>query len=342
MQGEESKKPEKMKLSGHDQGVMQTSNDALATKVYASDLGYFKDDFSKLFLQRKRKMYPIINRGTWARVQSYRQVIMKFLQVFQACDNVNIISLGCGYDVTYYWLLQLYPELREKLSYVEIDYDRVVNQKIEVIKKNGELHKIVAGDTGLQCDYEIDLPKYKLFACDVRNTEQMSQKLQQMYGDQYADFKRSPTLVLTECLLIYLKAADTQKILKWCNTEFQESPFLSLLNYEMINPNDNFGQMMVDNLKDRGCELLGFDDCPDLNAQILRIESNWDPTVEVHALDMFQVYQKSLDTAEKQRIEKLEIFDEFEEWQLLQSHYCLVLAKRFTDATQEMASNICI
>lgn len=32
--------------------------------------------------------------------------------------------------------------------------------------------------------------------------------------------------------------------------------------------------------------------------------------------------------AERSRIEKLEIFDEFEEWDLLQSHYCLCLSSR--------------
>ena len=69
-----------MKLSGHDQAVMATSNDALITKVYASEKGYFEDKYSKHFVKNKRKMYPIINRGTWARVQGYRQVIIRFLQ----------------------------------------------------------------------------------------------------------------------------------------------------------------------------------------------------------------------------------------------------------------------
>ena len=44
-------KKEKMKLSGHDQAVMATSNDALATKVYAAQLNYFVDPYSKLFLK---------------------------------------------------------------------------------------------------------------------------------------------------------------------------------------------------------------------------------------------------------------------------------------------------
>ena len=43
---------------------------------------------------------------------------------------------------------------------------------------------------------------------------------------------------------------------------------------------------------------------------------------------MDKVYTFHLDAAERIRIEKLEMFDEFEEWQLLQNHYCLTLAKR--------------
>ena len=43
---------------------------------------------------------------------------------------------------------------------------------------------------------------------------------------------------------------------------------------------------------------------------------------------MSEIYAKKLDQTEKKRIEKLEIFDEFEEWELLQKHYCLCLGKR--------------
>lgn len=47
--------------------------------------------------------------------------------------------------------------------------------------------------------------------------------------------------------------------------------------------------------------------------------------------NMNEVYYKKLDQAERLRIEKLEIFDEFEEWELLQKHYCLCLGKRISD-----------
>ena len=72
---------------------------------YASGLGYFKDPYCSLFLKTKKKMYPIINRGTWARVFSFRSVIKKFLEAYKDDpEGVNIMSLGAGYDTTFFWI----------------------------------------------------------------------------------------------------------------------------------------------------------------------------------------------------------------------------------------------
>jgi len=47
---------------------------------------------------------------------------------------------------------------------------------------------------------------------------------------------------------------------------------------------------------------------------------------------MTTVYNSRLNQTEKQRIERIEMFDEFEEWLLLQGHYCLVYCYRVPDA----------
>ena len=83
--------------------------------------------------------------------------------------------------------------------------------------------------------------------------------------------KSKPTLVLTECLLVYLKNEDSNKIIQWCSSFFNEAPFVGILNYEMIEPFDAFGQTMVNNLRDRGCDLLGLEGCPTIEAQIQRM-----------------------------------------------------------------------
>lgn len=170
---DEPAKPEKMKLNGHDQAVMATSNDALVTKVYASGLNYFVDPYSKLFIKNKRKMYPIINRGTWARVHAYRSIILRFLNAFKDSEKVNILSLGCGYDSTFFWLLECHPELSSKMCYIEIDYDQVVNKKIETINKHEELNQKIIENSNPTCDFEINSKNYKLFANDVRKIDEM-------------------------------------------------------------------------------------------------------------------------------------------------------------------------
>lgn len=51
--------------------------------------------------------------------------------------------------------------------------------------------------------------------------------------------------------------------------------------------------------------------------------------IQAETITMCQVYDERLDKIEKARIEKLEIFDEFEEWILIQNHYCICIGKRF-------------
>ena len=51
--------------------------------------------------------------------------------------------------------------------------------------------------------------------------------------------------------------------------------------------------------------------------------------------NMCVVYASKLAAAERSRIEKIEIFDEFEEWDLLQSHYCVSLGKRIANTETE-------
>ena len=73
-------------------------------------------------------------------------------------------------------------------------------------------------------------------------------------------------MVLSECLLIYLKNEDSSRILQWLGSFFKQSPYLGIVNYEMINPFDSFGQTMLNNLMERGCDLLGIEGCPTIEA----------------------------------------------------------------------------
>ena len=58
--------------------------------------------------------------------------------------------------------------MTEGLTYIEVDFDRVVERKIEIIKKN--LGKYVE----VSSSNEVNTETYKLFSADVRKTEQLA------------------------------------------------------------------------------------------------------------------------------------------------------------------------
>mmetsp|Transcript_93869 Transcript_93869/g.285093 ORF Transcript_93869/g.285093 Transcript_93869/m.285093 type:complete len:138 (+) Transcript_93869:3-416(+) len=100
--------------------------------------------------------------------------------------------------------------------------------------------------------------------------------------------------------------------------------------YEQTNPNDRFGKEMVDNLMQRGCPLLSLYDYPSLAAQRARyLQRGWD---RCSVADMKEIYGKYLDQKDLERIHRLELLDEFEEWNLIQSHYFVLLATRVPGA----------
>ena len=62
---------------------------------------------------------------------------------------------------------------------------------------------------------------------------------------------------------------------------------------------------------------------------------------------MYEVYSKMLDGNDVRRISRIEWFDEFEEWHLIQSHYCLLVAAQgsfsswFSEFTKNAQLHVC-
>lgn len=70
--------------------------------------------------------------------------------------------------------------------------------------------------------------------------------------------------------------------------------------------------------------MKGIEAHPDQESQKQRfLNLGWEVS---NAIDMNSVYSKVIPSSDVQRIEKLELFDEFEEWHLIQAHYCISMS----------------
>lgn len=159
---------------------------------------------------------------------------------------MNIVSLGAGYDTTYWWLRETLGEeatTSAKLDFIEVDFDDVVRKKIKTINKNEclrNLLKTFIEDKGSDeisiTDDQVLAPSYKLISSDIRDEAIVKAKLTKMGVDPSL-----PTLVLTECLMIYLKGKESMAAFQYLRDFFGAKGDLVFLNYEMVNPTDKFG-----------------------------------------------------------------------------------------------------
>lgn len=161
---------------------------------------------------------------------------------------------------------------------------------------------------------------YYLIPCDLRDTI----NLENLFIEKGFDF-HEPTLFISECVLIYMKSEQSSKIVEWCANKFDESYFVL---YEQVEPYDNFGKKMIENLNARGCPLLSILTYPTIEDQRKRfISLHWE---NVDVLTMKDIYNKHLsqNINEIHRIQNIEMLDELEEWNMIHEHYFILFASQ--------------
>ena len=288
------------------EGVQSTSNDALKTKISCVLCNYYKDPFV-LFMEpgtNHKKFLPLINRGTYCRVYAINSKLHEILNNMKKLEEykdskINIIILGSGFDTTYFNLMN---EGYTNIEVYEYDYKKIIDKKLQIISKYKQLSEIVHKNKN----------NYHLIDCDITNSKLFSESLNNIRNNE-----NDLTIVICECLLVYIDRDVTIEMLRSITDKFNN---VYILEYDLIGPDDPFGKEMIDNLKNRDINLRGFNDVKDVKDQIKRLEEAKFENINI--VDMFYVYFKLLPIADRKRIERLELMDEFEELNLLQKHAC--------------------
>jgi O-methyltransferase involved in polyketide biosynthesis len=300
-------------------------------KASCARLGYFEDKYMEQLIRNNRPAprSPLIHRGYYSRVKAMRTGLERFLERCPAGAGCQIVNLGAGFDTVYFWLREDKSRWRDDLVYFEVDFPEVMVKKVNAVLKKQSVwplldastqEDLIAPELGTLGTRELRTPHCRYVSADMRIVQEMAAELQK------AGFRSDlPTIFLSECVLVYMQSLHGDSIIDWAARAVPDAPS-AMIVYEQFNPSDPFGKVMVENLAGRGCPLLSIHEYPTLDAQRQRyLQRGWE---RCSLADMKEVYYKHIDRADVERIQKLELLDEFEEFHLIQQHYFFLVATR--------------
>jgi [phosphatase 2A protein]-leucine-carboxy methyltransferase len=228
----------------------------------------------------------------------------------------QLVSLGAGSDTRFFRLVAR-DEVPD-VVYHELDFAANTTAKVARIRGSPRL-RLCFGDGELDgpSQSELHTPNYHLHALDLRTLDGGASPVLLPGLDLLL-----PTLLISECCLVYLPAASADAVVQYFTTVFPTSTPLGLVLYEPINPFDAFGKVMVANLAARGIVLQTLHKYGSLDGQRARLRGHGFVAGQA-AADVRFLWERWVEEKEKGRVSGLEMMDEVEEFELLARHYCV-------------------
>ncbi|KAK7110582.1 tRNA wybutosine-synthesizing protein 4-like [Littorina saxatilis] len=322
-QTESSERKAKTTKSRRETAVQGTNDNSIVSKCSMSGAGYFHDPFLKEFVAKNSKRAPLINRGYYVRATCIDQVLRQFLAKNQGSKK-QIVSLGAGFDSAYFRLKS--DKLLEDTAFFEIDFPEVTKRKHAIIESKSKLSDLLNLDEQKKKvvpPIELWTSDYCLLGVDLTQLNTLEAALR-MCG---ADFD-TPTLFLSECVMTYMTRRCSSALVKWAGETFLDAIFVM---FEQINPDDAFGIFMQNHFHTIGSPLKCITAFPTMESQIKRfLDLGWQ---KCKCHDLNEMYRHALTAEERARIETLDPFDEYEEFNLKCAHYFVLLASTSSSIT---------
>ncbi|SCV71596.1 BQ2448_3184 [Microbotryum intermedium] len=249
----------------------------------------------------------------------------------------QVLSIGAGTDTRYWrmrdkWMQAVegstQQEWEHHVSWVEVDFEETTGAKARIVATKPSL-KVGIGES-LKIErggHALSSKSYTLIPGDLRD---LSTTLGPYLLSSNPFPSRSeplldptlPTLLLAECVLVYVPPETTREILTWFSKTFKGGGG-SMIGYDPFNFEDAFGKVMVRNLATRYLFLPAASSTPTLESLNARLKENGFAQAESRTIE--QIRQGVIPLEEIQRVNRLEQIDEVEELNLVLAHYAITI-----------------
>ncbi|KAI0181862.1 LCM-domain-containing protein [Hypoxylon sp. FL1284] len=307
-----------------DDLVMATNSSSIVSKRSVERIYYPNEPhFFRFFVKKFQRRAPLINRGYYIRLHVIDVAVRRFLERPSKRIKV-VINLGCGSDVLPWQCMTRYPEWCHNTKFVDIDFPALIEKKCRVVK---ETPKLSSPLTGLRTDVgnnvQLYSDQYVQIGCDLRRISDIEQAL-----SSFIDVSECEFIFVAEVSITYMETEGADSVIKWAST-LRHAEFCLL---EQIIPDGEdhpFAKTMLSHFEKLKTPLRSVFTYPTLRAQHARFANQgWS---QVDASSLWQIWSSDrwISTDQRRRLDDVEPFDEWEEFALFASHYCVVMAKSY-------------
>ncbi|KAG1802924.1 S-adenosyl-L-methionine-dependent methyltransferase [Suillus plorans] len=218
-------------------------------------------------------------------------------------------------------------------AYFELDFPDVTLKKAMAIRNPRSGLSTTLGHSELDLGGQaLHSSRYHLLPCDLRNPPA------DIFPGLFKEYLSPalPTLLLFECVLVYMSPEASSTLIQWFVDFFSPSTHipspgtLGCTVYEMFGLEDAFGQVMMNNLRARNVSLPGAKPYPSLESLPARFLRHGFTSAK--ALTLRNIRSNYIEPSELERISSLEMLDEVEELNLVLEHYAITWGMKASSA----------
>nr|OQO13191.1 hypothetical protein B0A51_17889 [Rachicladosporium sp. CCFEE 5018] len=322
--------------STKDDFIMDTNNSSIVSKRSVEKLYYAgQPEYFRYFVNKFKRRSPLINRGYWLRMRAIEHTVQRFLEEPTTKRKV-VVNLGCGYDPLPWLFLGKLPHLCDNTTFVDVDYAQLMQRKCEVIDRTEQLKvllpelKLTDRDHGLLAHST----NYAAIGCDLRSLDLLSLVLQDHL--QIEDCSVA-ILFVAEVSVAYMTQDASQAVLEWA-ARYTDVRFCLLEQHLPDGADHPFAQTMLRHFEKLRTPLHAIGTIADMRQRF--IDAGW-PVKKIDIKPLWDLWSDPdfLTADQRRALDKIEPFDEWEEFALFGSHYFLLVARKTDEGPPNVQSD---